>query len=228
MSAVPLRRKSSLAAEKRLRSQLEDVEDIKEKEKKFNGKFKKHKPGEESDLEDKGSSDQEEPEVELKSSPEAKKTKKRKVSIGISKGHNVLQEIIRNSSSGNSEATSEPPLRHHRTIYHRPLLLDDPKHRSDLLIWFDSVSTARSMPWRKAWIDPNTSSDPNNLRSALERRAYEVWISEIMLQQTRVAVVIDYWNKWMNRWPTIQDLANASADDVLSAWRGFGYYSRAS
>jgi A/G-specific adenine glycosylase len=54
-----------------------------------------------------------------------------------------------------------------------------------------------------------------------------VWISEIMLQQTRVAVVIDYWNRWMDKWPTIHDLANASPEDVLAAWRGLGYYSRA-
>lgn len=83
------------------------------------------------------------------------------------------------------------------------------------------------MPWRKPWIDPNTVSDPAELRDQLKRRAYEVWISEIMLQQTRVATVIDYWNRWMAKWPTIQDLAAADADDVLAAWRGLGYYSRA-
>ncbi|KXJ96538.1 DNA glycosylase [Microdochium bolleyi] len=83
------------------------------------------------------------------------------------------------------------------------------------------------MPWRKAWIDPFSEPDESALRGKLERRAYEVWISEIMLQQTRVAVVIDYWNKWMAQWPTIHELAAASADDVLAAWRGLGYYSRA-
>jgi A/G-specific adenine glycosylase len=54
-----------------------------------------------------------------------------------------------------------------------------------------------------------------------------VWISEIMLQQTRVAVVIDYWKRWMEKWPTVQDLAAADPEQVLSAWRGLGYYSRA-
>lgn len=83
------------------------------------------------------------------------------------------------------------------------------------------------MPWRKTWINPQHHSNPSELRDLLERRAYEVWISEIMLQQTRVAVVIDYWNRWMAKWPTIHDLAAASPDDVLSAWRGLGYYSRA-
>lgn len=83
------------------------------------------------------------------------------------------------------------------------------------------------MPWRKPWINPKDVADKGELRQALERRAYEVWISEIMLQQTRVAAVIDYWNKWMKKWPTIQDLAQANPDDVLAAWRGLGYYSRA-
>lgn len=232
MSATSIRRKSSLAAEKRMRSHMENDDDVKGKEQASNGKTKKHKSGEESDFEDKGSSDHdEEPNAEIISSPDLKVTKKRKTANGNGKsatGRNVLQEIYQNSSR-KTEATSEPPLRRHRAFYHRPLLLDDRQHRSDLLTWFDSVSTARSMPWRKAWIDPKTyqNSNQSELRSVLERRAYEVWISEIMLQQTRVAVVTDYWNKWMNRWPTIQDLANASADDVLSAWRGLGYYSRA-
>ncbi|ROT40451.1 DNA glycosylase [Sodiomyces alkalinus F11] len=125
-----------------------------------------------------------------------------------------------------------PPLRSHNLSYHIPLLLGPlaTESRHSLLSWFDSVSTTRRMPWRKPWIDPSSplySSDPSALRSALERRAYEVWISEIMLQQTRVAVVIDYWTRWMARWPTIHDLAVATPDDVLSAWRGLGYYSRA-
>ncbi|KAK8087219.1 hypothetical protein PG994_002193 [Apiospora phragmitis] len=83
------------------------------------------------------------------------------------------------------------------------------------------------MPWRKPWIDPSSVPDAAVLRERLERRAYEVWISEIMLQQTRVATVIDYWNKWMAKWPTIHDLAAAEPDEVLAAWRGLGYYSRA-
>lgn len=83
------------------------------------------------------------------------------------------------------------------------------------------------MPWRKTWIDPKNVDDEAGLRTLLSRRAYEVWISEIMLQQTRVAVVIDYWNRWMARWPTLEDLAAADPDDVLAAWKGLGYYSRA-
>ncbi|KAG9258490.1 DNA glycosylase [Emericellopsis atlantica] len=122
------------------------------------------------------------------------------------------------------------PNREHSTVYHRSLLLDGSIGKAGqnaLLDWFDSISTARAMPWRKTWLDPSTISDEDELRKQLERRAYQVWISEIMLQQTRVAVVIDYWNRWMDKWPTIQDLAAADADDVLAAWRGLGYYSRA-
>ncbi|KAK7948024.1 A/G-specific adenine glycosylase [Apiospora aurea] len=119
------------------------------------------------------------------------------------------------------------PGRQHPLSYHRPLLLDIAKGRASLLAWFDSVSASRAMPWRKAWIDPSSVPDAAVLREQLERRAYEVWISEIMLQQTRVATVIDYWNKWMAKWPTIHDLAAADADEVLAAWRGLGYYSRA-
>ncbi|KAI0006416.1 DNA glycosylase [Xylariaceae sp. FL0662B] len=128
-----------------------------------------------------------------------------------------------------SSATCPLPSRAHGVDYHRPLLLDSRQGRAALLDWFDTVSTSRAMPWRKAWIDPRATADdaPELLRRRLEHRAYEVWISEIMLQQTRVAVVIDYWNRWMARWPTIHDLAAAEPDDVLAAWRGLGYYSRA-
>ncbi|KAM3426762.1 hypothetical protein MY4824_009826 [Beauveria thailandica] len=125
---------------------------------------------------------------------------------------------------------SLPPTRRHTLAYHVPLLLDGPRAaaaRAAFLCWFDSVSAARAMPWRKPWIDPCSFASPSELRSALEKRAYEVWISEIMLQQTRVAVVVDYWKRWMSKWPTIHDLAAADADDVLAAWRGLGYYSRA-
>ncbi len=129
-----------------------------------------------------------------------------------------------------TSAACLPPTRSHGLAYHRPLLLQGPQApaaRHALLTWFDGVSASRSMPWRKSWINPADHPDPSTLREVLERRAYEVWISEIMLQQTRVAVVIGYWNAWMARWPTIHDLSKAEPDDVLSQWRGLGYYSRA-
>jgi A/G-specific adenine glycosylase len=67
----------------------------------------------------------------------------------------------------------------------------------------------RDLPWRK-------TRDP-----------YAIWVSEIMLQQTRVATVIPYWERWMTRFPTVGALATAPLDDVLAAWAGLGYYSRA-
>ncbi|MEO7932032.1 MAG: A/G-specific adenine glycosylase [Chthoniobacterales bacterium] len=68
---------------------------------------------------------------------------------------------------------------------------------------------ARQLPWRGA-------SDP-----------YAIMVSEFMLQQTQVATVIPYFNRWMARFPTVQSLAAASEQDVLSHWQGLGYYSRA-
>ncbi|KAF3765976.1 hypothetical protein M406DRAFT_31150, partial [Cryphonectria parasitica EP155] len=119
--------------------------------------------------------------------------------------------------------------RQHSLEYHRPLLLHGElgsRGRSALLDWYDGVSTDRLMPWRKPFIDVKDYDNAAELQRALTQRAYEVFISEIMLQQTRVKVVIDYWNRWMEKWPTIYDLAKADEDDVMSAWTGLGYYSR--
>jgi A/G-specific adenine glycosylase len=79
--------------------------------------------------------------------------------------------------------------------------------RGALLAWYDE--RRRDLPWRR---DP----DP-----------YRVWISEIMLQQTRVETVIPYYERWLRRFPTLETLASAQPDDVLRAWEGLGYYSRA-
>jgi A/G-specific adenine glycosylase len=78
---------------------------------------------------------------------------------------------------------------------------------SKLLDWYHT--NKRTLPWR---------GHPS---------AYAVWVSEIMLQQTRVEAVIPYFAKWMRLFPTVQSLANASERDVLNAWEGLGYYSRA-
>ncbi|KAK0724123.1 DNA glycosylase, partial [Lasiosphaeris hirsuta] len=83
-----------------------------------------------------------------------------------------------------------------------------------LLTWFSTTQTTRAMPWRKPF-------------APSQQRAYEVWISEIMLQQTRVATVVNYWTAWMAAFPTLEALAGAGPDAVLAAWRGLGYYGRA-
>lgn len=134
-----------------------------------------------------------------------------------------------NSALEGTAAICRFPLREHAVEYHSPLLLNGElgaRGRSALLSWYDGVNNNRSMPWRKPFINPADYQDKTQLRQALTQRAYEVFISEIMLQQTRVATVIDYWNRWMEKWPTIYDLAKADEDDVMSAWRGLGYYSR--
>ncbi|XP_032048346.1 adenine DNA glycosylase [Aythya fuligula] len=86
--------------------------------------------------------------------------------------------------------------------------------RGRLLAWYDQ--SKRDLPWRAlAVIEPDVN-----------RRAYAVWVSEIMLQQTQVATVIDYYNRWMQKWPTLQALAEASLEEVNELWAGLGYYSR--
>ncbi|WP_201456828.1 A/G-specific adenine glycosylase [Chlamydia sp. 17-3921] len=75
----------------------------------------------------------------------------------------------------------------------------------------------------KEWFKKNKRSFPwrNN------PTPYSVWISEVMLQQTRAEVVVQYYLRWMEKFPTIQSLAEASEEEVIKAWEGLGYYSRA-
>jgi len=80
-----------------------------------------------------------------------------------------------------------------------------------LLVWYGGHG--RDLPWRPA---PGVAPDP-----------YRVWLAEIMLQQTTVAIVTPYFEKFLGRWPRLQDLATAQLDDVLHAWQGLGYYARA-
>ena len=76
-----------------------------------------------------------------------------------------------------------------------------------LLRWFRD--NGRELPWR-------TTTDP-----------YAVWLSEIILQQTRISQGREYWERFMRRWPTVEQLAAATEDEVLREWQGLGYYSRA-
>ncbi|MBN1203902.1 MAG: A/G-specific adenine glycosylase [Myxococcaceae bacterium] len=79
--------------------------------------------------------------------------------------------------------------------------------RAPLLDWYSRER--RELPWRR-------TKDP-----------YAIWLSEVMLQQTQVATVIPYWERFLARFPTVEALAAAPLDEVLAAWRGLGYYSRA-
>src|SRR5690625_1986240 len=79
--------------------------------------------------------------------------------------------------------------------------------QDNLIRWYNE--NKRDLPWRK-------DQDP-----------YKVWVSEIMLQQTRVDTVIPYFNRFINLYPTVYDLAKADSQEVLKQWEGLGYYSRA-
>jgi len=82
--------------------------------------------------------------------------------------------------------------------------------RRRLLAWYDGGR--RELPWRF----PQRAADP-----------YRVWIAEVMLQQTRVAAVVPYYERFVARFPTLEALARAREDEVLSLWSGLGYYARA-
>ncbi|MEE2876552.1 MAG: A/G-specific adenine glycosylase [Candidatus Neomarinimicrobiota bacterium] len=81
-----------------------------------------------------------------------------------------------------------------------------PLFSEDILHWYDG--NARDLPWRG-------ENDP-----------YRIWLSEVMLQQTRVETVIPYYNRWLKRFPTLESVAKSERDQLLKAWEGLGYYSR--
>ncbi len=81
------------------------------------------------------------------------------------------------------------------------------KDQNDLIEWYNQ--NKRELPWR------------------MNRDPYRIWISEVMLQQTTVAAVIPYYEKFMNRFPTVQKLAQSDLQDVIEMWAGLGYYTRA-
>jgi A/G-specific adenine glycosylase len=84
---------------------------------------------------------------------------------------------------------------------------DRSRFRGRLLKWFDQ--NQRELPWRR------------------DRDPYRVWLSEIMLQQTRVAAVVDHYERFLQRFPSLEKLARAREASVLAAWSGLGYYRRA-
>ena len=78
--------------------------------------------------------------------------------------------------------------------------------RQKLLDWYDE--NKRDLPWRRS------------------KNPYHIWVSEIMLQQTRVDTVIPYYERFLDWFPTVESLANAPEERLLKAWEGLGYYSR--
>lgn len=100
-------------------------------------------------------------------------------------------------------APSLSPLPDDRSIHDLPLA----ELRRSLLTWYSTCG--RTLPWRE-------TTDP-----------YAIWVSEIMLQQTQVKTVLPYYDRWMQQFPTVEALAAASQQEVLKAWEGLGYYTRA-
>ena len=100
------------------------------------------------------------------------------------------------------------------TEFSKPKDIASFAHR--LLHWYNI--NAREMPWR---------IPPHDHAQGVRADPYHVWLSEVMLQQTQVATVKDYFIKFITKWPTIFDLAKSDEEDVLKAWAGLGYYSRA-
>ncbi|SUB97877.1 A/G-specific adenine glycosylase [Prevotella disiens] len=76
-----------------------------------------------------------------------------------------------------------------------------------ILQWY--AENGRDLPWRRT------------------KNPYAIWLSEIIMQQTRIAQGTAYWERFMKRWPRVEDLAKATEDEVLREWQGLGYYSRA-
>lgn len=89
---------------------------------------------------------------------------------------------------------------------------------TSLVNWY--LSNRRMLPWRGDGIENSSYKTPT-------KSAYGTWVSEIMLQQTKVETVIPYWFKWMERFPTVDILAQATEEDVNQYWAGLGYYRRA-
>lgn len=88
------------------------------------------------------------------------------------------------------------------------LTLNASQFSAQVLEWYDKYGR-KTLPWQ------------------LEKTPYKVWLSEVMLQQTQVTTVIPYFERFMARFPTVTDLANAPLDEVLHLWTGLGYYARA-
>ncbi|MBL4852757.1 MAG: A/G-specific adenine glycosylase [Robiginitomaculum sp.] len=88
--------------------------------------------------------------------------------------------------------------------------------RAELLDWYGREG--RTLPWRIR---------PEDRVAGVAADPYKIWLSEIMCQQTTTTAAAAYWHKFLDKWPSVQDLAAAPRDDILTAWAGLGYYARA-
>ena len=91
--------------------------------------------------------------------------------------------------------------------------------QKELLLWF-AKNGRHWIPWKL-----NEYGQVPSVGESIS--PYGIWVAEVMLQQTRLNVVVKYWQKWMCIFPVLEDLANADEQKVLLMWQGLGYYSRA-
>ncbi|KAJ1980153.1 hypothetical protein H4R34_002562 [Dimargaris verticillata] len=121
-------------------------------------------------------------------------------------------------------APTPPTLAHATTFHQFSAATTTHSVQAALLEWY--ALNQRRLPWRIPY-DPVLAPSDTKPQSLDPQRAYEVWVSEIMLQQTQVKTVIGYYHRWMDAFPTIQALADAPLEQVYEIWAGLGYYSRA-
>ncbi|WWC89496.1 A/G-specific adenine glycosylase [Kwoniella dendrophila CBS 6074] len=178
---------------------------------------------------DSDGSDYQPTKVERDISPKKSSVKRKRIATTTIKTKTETKSVVkRNSTAVRGESDLEdiedsvsggPSIhRDHDLEYHDVEKIAEVQE--DLLSWFEDCREKRGMPWRKKY-------DPNLTMEEKGQRAYEIWVSEVMLQQTQVATVIAYWKRWIEKWPTIADLAKADVEEVNAMWRGLGYYRRA-
>ncbi len=125
----------------------------------------------------------------------------------MEKGHRRFVPLAEAAGS----AARKKSRRVMQTRHSTPIPFEPEVFQQAILTWYDAHR--RELPWRA---EPGVRPDP-----------YRVWLSEIMLQQTTVKAVIPYFKVFLERWPSIHALGATSLDEVLAAWAGLGYYSRA-
>lgn len=135
-------------------------------------------------------------------------------------------------------AASKPPRKRAKLAPSPPEIEDAPLFtrsqaedvRTRLLDWYDH--NHRVLPWRRnQWSKLATVGEPEESGVSLEmpqqQFMYGIWVSEVMSQQTQVPRAAAYFKRWIAKWPTVQDLAKASMEEVNEVWAGLGYYRRA-
>lgn len=134
-------------------------------------------------------------------------------------------------------ASASGNIKPHTHAYHHFEADEIVPFRTNLIDWYRL--NRRKMPWRgdaiedhtkqtiNTWIKENNIPSVKQCPDRIAVSPYGVWVSEIMLQQTRVPTVVNYWIKWMINYPTIKSLAEASEESVNQSWAGLGYYTRA-